>query len=420
MRRWLSLGLLCATSCAEDPARIIILPSGDEEPIDCLTILHEEMIPEADSVLSVAADGLQSEGAWALVLDDPEPEDPGRRVFLARQPDQGEAPVEPLDLGFVLNAEETLRLWPGEHPGRAYLLRQSASKADLWVADKNEGLVAAGSLASIPGVGLIADWDRHVVFLDAQPYVIAVPKRSETLSLRFYAAALDDNLYSATVWELPFVHPCESDHPPSPEECAAIALNWIDLTVGATNTIVGGIDATVLLDKKRVTNIGSINLPMWDETSDVSMLQLTLENGEPSAGLLTIPFHDELTDNPPPINPLELAFDPFTTWIRADDIVYAVDPLYPSAILNDAPYAFAGSLVQLPLGTAMSNVEDGQWRIAAYVSDDPAKGGLFEERVAIEENVAAVDPAGPGHFLVRHRSNDPPSLVRLECTNVGG
>lgn len=414
-----ALGITTLVGCVDAPDRTISVQSDDGRPRSCeAEILEEDFLPDAEGILAVAADSSIQHGAWALVLDDPEPEDPGQRVFLTRYSPGGVAEVDPIDLGFVQQPDEELRLWAGADPGRAYLLREGPNKADVWVVDAGVGLVAAGSLSNIPGLGAINDWDRHVVFMQGRPYVVAVPSVSTTLSLSFYAAELDDNLVSATVWELPFIHPCETDNPPPAEVCAAELLTRTELRVGSTNPIPGGYDTTVLLEKLRIIE----EPPFFEVRADVSLLKLSLESGSPSASLLTIPNHvASIAQDNPPIAPLELTFDPYRAWVRADDILYAVDLLYPSAFRYEAPFGFRGTLAQLPQTGVASEIDDGTWWVAPFDGDPATNDGVFPDYPVLgagpDDRVQTVESAGIGHFLVRREDDDRTAYVYLGCTD---
>lgn len=411
----LGLGLAAlAGGCLEADERAITLPSSDGEPTQCVTVEVEAFMPEVEEVVAVAADGAGFEGAWALVVDDPEPEDPGARLFLARQPGPDDPELDPVDLGFVLSSGEALRLYPGVLPGRAYLLRQGTGLASLWIVDSHTGLVASGTLTSIPGVGGVNDWDRHLIFVEGEPYLLAVPRTAFTLSVSYFAARIDADLTSATVWELPFVHPCDlEDPPPDPEACAALQPLRTEYIVGSTNPIVGGRDASVVLERRRTFDID----PGEQQTADLSLLRIELDGGSPSASMLTIPSHDQLAGSPPPIEPLQLAQDPFVTWALGDDILYAIDEAYPNATVWRSPFGVDSQLHQLPQSGVLGNVRFGRWSIAPYTGNDALVGGALEVRVVSEFGVAAVHPAGPGHFLVERLDGEPPMFVRLDCAN---
>jgi hypothetical protein len=183
--------------------------------------------------------------------------------------------------------------------------------------------------------------------------------------------------------------------------------------VGGTTPIVGGRDASVVLERRRAYSVG----PGEEETADLSLLRIDLDGDSPSAAMLTIPRHDELAGDPPPISPLEVAQDPFVTWAVGDDVLYAIDDAYPNATVWTSPFGDTAHLLQLPLTATLSLVSGGRWWIAPYVGNDPLRTGELEVRVVSEGGVADVLPAGPGHFLVERLDGEPPMFVRIDCAN---
>jgi hypothetical protein len=411
MKRLPLVGLLAAVGCVDADARAIELPA-DETPVECFRVLDPDLSP-GNTIVRLAGRAPASAGLWALVLDTPDPPDGGGQRLFLRLLRPGEDPP-PIDLGFSYHAEETVQLARDEG-GFAYLLRAGSTVVRLWIADPQGDLVASADLSAFPD-GSVADWDRRIVQVEGRTFVLAAPRRIDGLSLAFHAAAIDGDIDALEVWELPFVHPCEGPDPPPPEVCAPTAVERLELSVAATSPFPEASEGVLLFEKRRIQNLGTAEQPLEEIHSDLSLLLLSLDAGEPRASLLTLPGHDQISGRAPPAQPLELGLDPFTTWIRADDVLYAIDPVDYLAAYYAMPTGLGGSLLQLPWSTTVGRVEGGAWRIHPFLGDDPQVGGEFGEVTLSTQGVAAVESAGPGLFLVRRQDGAAPILVGLDCT----
>ncbi len=384
-----------------------------EVPTDtCLTVIHESL----DIGLTVhdyVADAPGSTGGWALVTIDNGVGVP--ELALVRIPASPDEPeLAPIELGFSSLASVRVDLRGGAVPGELWMLQDSGTSATLNKFAPGIGeLVSNESIANFPvldgGSGCPDSYERQLLLIEGRPFILALPNCSDSPALELQLLELDpDTVLFTGSWLLDF-NPCTDD-----PECATYQYTIAPIRGGESTHVPDA--ERVALGFSQVRNFGDAAT-----SSDVSLLELRLTTGAPSARLVTF---RQVWITPTTLSPVELAQDPFSVQLHVrnggsqeDAALLRFDAIGELYIQIKTPQLLPlggrGRLVQLATQSAMVDVRDHKLEVVPLA--DVTAWPVWDPRVMVElDDLVGLQPAGGGQLLL-HREYAPPQVVQLRC-----
>lgn len=412
-------GLLCcaalALGCDEDFRGPLDLDAIEQPTDSCVTVIHESL-DVGLALHEYVADAPSSPGGWALATVVSPVTDQQELALVRVRASADEAPLPPISLGVADLSSLRVEMRGGAVPGELWVLHESEAGSWLLALAPEIGVLAGnGSIANFPAEassdGCPEHFQRQLLLLEGRPYVLALPDCSESSALDLQLLELDpDTLVFTSAWQLSF-NPCLGDS----EACGFYPYNLAPIGGGESTHVANAGRVSVGFSQVRDFGNGLTS-------ADVSLLDLGLENGIPDARLIS--FRD-VWFTAAELGPVHLAEDLYSVQLHVrnggsehDAALLRFDRLgdlahYIQIKSPQLPLDGRGRLVQLDVGSAMIDVDDGA--LLAVPLIDVERWPIWEPATLLElDDLVGFEPAGVGQLLLR-REQAPAQVVQLSC-----
>lgn len=379
-------------------------------------------------VLDAASDGAATTAWWQLVSVSNDNGGQSLQLWHTRDGDVDAT----VPLGLSPGLADSLSLRPGPLPGEAWLLRREPGMLRVWHVDVHAEAplmavsadlgvfpsfneLCADSESGLPEPCDTTEWHRDLMFLGGDPFVVSVAPFSPDASTWVYVGALSTNLSILDRREFEFEARCDPSLPL--EEFTLCEDRRADLShprvdvLGTRSDPRQGSASVLALRKNAEAGITSFH-------PDIVLLSLGPTEDGVAAGILRT--HEAGNMSPILGPPSGLAVDDFATYVmhataldgpqllRVPNLGTTFERIEGIELSDDM------SLLQLDGDLALSRIVEGRWAITKLFPDAPEQSQITEH--VPSSPVVAVEPAGPGGFILR-RQDAGPDLVRIRCTD---
>lgn len=412
MRRGLLAAALLVMACVPEPQPGLDLDFGGVCKDLQLAYVDPPVLLPGWTIHAMVADGVGA-GGWALVS-----QDPGAGLHLLRLADEA---AVPLSIGADVSDADDFSLIRGPLAGESWLVLSNDTYFYLWRLDPG-GLVAGVNHSDFPSTDASA-WERRLIFIQRQAYMLASPRASADESVIFPIARLTPDLAVDRAWQLAFGDLCDPD-----QGCIPYAyprLHVLDIAEAD-----GVSSALLLLEFDRESSIGATRTagvaaidfdlnPVSDlptavkrEFGDLYWLHsgfaVHIEPGQitrDDAGyyiLAGIVF-----DEDPPLDDPSVVTDTLRDKLLRHDIRSATSQSIATLLKSTRSH-----ILQLPNQSALGQTPSGSWyaaRLKGYDIDDENVVELKIDKDATLERI--------GHGQVHLRAPTGDARARLGCVD---
>lgn len=423
-----------ATGCAEELPPILVDISKNCNEVEVTVVIprlgdhRASEFPAPQEVVDVAADGAEPGSAWTLVV--PGDGDPAVPANLAVQRIIDDRVVRQATLDVPAANRASMRLVSSPVAGEVYAVRELPGTFRVWkVSQVETGVIVQGSteLASFPNdthscptTCDVADWPRRLIFLDREPYLMALPPESPTVAISVWIGELSSGPSGGGAFSI------AAEHRLNFEPRCEPGLTADELALCEANKALVSHPAVGLLATQNDPRPGTFAMLAYRErqeeglplsTRDVFVVHVFLDDDRVPQGILRSEEVSQFGTMPPPGEPTGVAVDGFATYALVTAQPVGTKLLRLSSLeqgfeevaleLDDGH-----RLLQLDSDLALARLEDGVWEIDKLFPD-----AVEQSQITIYEGegpIDAIEAAGPGLFAL-HREGTGTELVRVEC-----
>ncbi len=430
LRTWPLVALSGCQPFPLDPISLDVSSNCAEAEV----IVRREQLHSAydwHTVVAAAADAPGVPGAWLLVIGQP----PGGldQLELVHLDDDGVVDHR-VPQGVSPGFADEFELIPGAEPGEAWLSQRSPGIHYVGHYDAREPYPQLASSSNLATLAVPCDadgdgdyescdasaWFQALVFMAdpaPQPYVITFPPSSVDFSIEIVPTRLDLSLSPTYPLDpdrtLDFAPQCDEGLPPEEIEACQAAFagrHYPSLAPMGLLRDARSSFSSLVMYRETAQDDGPVT------TADVPLFTFAIGGLDRPAGLLRV--------DPTLPTPRADAFGALAIDHNATYFAYAASDGEP--VLVRAPHAglefvelgrtlgLEGevTLLQLDADIAIGRIVDGAWEVLKLFPDSPAQSRTTSWRG--EADVIAVDPAGPGSFVV-YDADGEATLVQVRC-----